>query len=126
MVDNVMAHGRRHQDAALQPSGRITSTAPPSDGAQDGTESQLLLADGFHRYHAHKALGASGIMAEVRNGPRGDALRFSLWASAKHSNQCTGRDLARTYETAVRNGLVRPYQGDAAPQPTACVLLVGP
>jgi hypothetical protein len=53
-----MAHGRRHQGAALQPSVRITSAAPPSDGAQDGTESQLLLADGFHRYHAHKALSS--------------------------------------------------------------------
>jgi ParB-like chromosome segregation protein Spo0J len=42
------------------------------------------LADGYHRWHAHKALGAEQIDAEVRKGSHDDALTFMLKANAKH------------------------------------------
>jgi ParB-like chromosome segregation protein Spo0J len=42
------------------------------------------LADGFHRYHAHKRAGLTEINIQVINGTKRDAFIFSLSANAKH------------------------------------------
>src|SRR5574337_996665 len=48
----------------------------------DGSE--YWLADGFHRYHGHKRIGALKIDAEVLNGTRRDAVLHSVGANAAH------------------------------------------
>lgn len=63
---------------------RLGGELPPvivfNDGASDG----LWLADGFHRFHAHRAAGAMEISCDVRVGTRRDAVLYSLGANAKH------------------------------------------
>jgi hypothetical protein len=47
------------------------------------TEDGLILADGYHRVAAARKAGAERIAAEVRNGSRGDALRFAVTKGAE-------------------------------------------
>ena len=49
-----------------------------SDGATN------WLADGFHRYHAHKKLNLLEIEAEVKQGSKRDAVLYSVGANAQH------------------------------------------
>jgi hypothetical protein len=66
------------------------------------------LADGYHRWHAHKAFGSTEIAAVVRQGSREEALRFSLGANATHGKRREVGDYARSYATACKHGFVRP------------------
>lgn len=50
------------------------------------------LADGFHRYHAHKSAGKVSILADVRAGTVRDAVLFSLSANASHGLRRTNAD----------------------------------
>lgn len=50
------------------------------------------LADGFHRYHAHKQAGKASILAEVRSGTVRDAILHSLGANASHGLRRTNAD----------------------------------
>jgi hypothetical protein len=70
------------------------------------TDDQLLLADGFHRWHVHNALGADTIAADVIDGSRRDALLYSLQANSKHGLARSQSDFKHAYEIAVRNELV--------------------
>jgi len=80
----------------------------------------LWLADGFHRWHAHKVLDADCISADVRDGSRRDALLYSLSANAKHGLQRGAGDYSRAYETACRNGLVNAADSDAVASLLRC------
>src|SRR5690606_13083218 len=40
------------------------------------------LADGFHRFQAHKRAGTESILADIRSGLRIDAIRYALKANA--------------------------------------------
>jgi ParB-like chromosome segregation protein Spo0J len=50
------------------------------------------LADGFHRYHAHKNAGFKDIAADVINGSKRKAWIFSLSANGKHGARRTIKD----------------------------------
>ena len=54
---------------------------PPVTVFYDGAEH--WLADGFHRYFAHKSLGILEINAEIHEGTKDDAILFSFQAN-KH------------------------------------------
>jgi DNA-binding NarL/FixJ family response regulator len=71
----------------------------------------VFLTDGFHRLAACRSLGKSEVVAVVHDGTREQALRYALGANAAHGARRSPGDLARAYDTAVRNGLVDP--GDA-------------
>lgn len=50
------------------------------------------LADGFHRYHAHKNAGKASIEAEVKTGTVRDAILYSLGANDSHGLRRTNAD----------------------------------
>lgn len=53
---------------------------------------QYWLADGFHRYHAHRAAEISIISADVRTGTKRDARLFSAGANGAHGMRLTNAD----------------------------------
>lgn len=55
---------------------------PPVVVYNDGKD--IWLADGFHRYHAHKRAAHRSINAEVINGTKRDAFIYSRGANAEH------------------------------------------
>lgn len=57
------------------------------------------LADGFHRYHAHKAAGLKKINVEVNQGTRRDAILYSVGANAVHGLRRTNDDKRRGVQT---------------------------
>jgi ParB-like nuclease domain len=107
-------------DVDLQPRQRIDKTTceeyfdalidgavfPPVTVFREGA--QHWLADGFHRWHAHKAAGRSEISAVVAPGTRLDALRFALGANATHGKRREPGDYRAAYYRASRQGLVDP------------------
>lgn len=66
---------------------------PPIDVFHDG--STYWLADGFHRYFAHKRSGVTAIDATVHTGTLRDALLFSVGANSKHGLRRTNEDKRR-------------------------------
>jgi len=59
------------------------------------------LADGFHRYHAHKAAGFKEIECEQINGTKRAAFIFSLGANATHGMPRTNEEKRDTVITAL-------------------------
>ncbi len=57
------------------------------------------LADGFHRFHAHRTARAEEIEADVRTGARRDAVLFSVGANARHGLRRTNEDKRRAVQT---------------------------
>lgn len=57
------------------------------------------LADGFHRFHAHRTARAEEIEADVRTGARRDAVLFSVGANAHHGLRRTNEDKRRAVQT---------------------------
>lgn len=50
------------------------------------------LADGFHRYHAHRKAGKGSIEADVEKGTLRDAILYSLGANHEHGLRRTNAD----------------------------------
>lgn len=69
------------------------ATLPPVTLFFDGVDH--WLADGFHRYHAHKKIGAINIDADVRKGDKRDAILYSVGANASHGLRRTNEDKHR-------------------------------
>lgn len=72
---------------------------PPVDVFHDGADN--WLADGFHRYHAHKRAGVLDIVATVHAGTQDDALVFALGANSKNGLRRTNEDKRRCVEIAL-------------------------
>jgi len=70
---------------------------PPVTIYFDGSD--YWLADGFHRYHAHRSIGALSIDADVRSGSRREAVLHSVGANASHGLRRTNDDKRRAVET---------------------------
>jgi hypothetical protein len=71
-----------------------------------------LLADGYHRWHAHRAFKHISIAATVIKGSRRDALRHALGANSDHGKRRELGDFRRAYERAVAHGLVGPSEAE--------------
>jgi hypothetical protein len=76
---------------------RFGTDLPPVAMFFDGAA--FWLADGFHRYHAHRQAGAMEISAEIRIGTQRDAVLFSVGANASHGLRRTNEDKRRAVET---------------------------
>jgi ParB-like chromosome segregation protein Spo0J len=63
---------------------------PPVKVFSDGID--YYLADGYHRYFAHKAAGAPGITCDVVNGTLREAILYSLSANGEHGLQRSNAD----------------------------------
>lgn len=74
---------------------------PPVTVFFDGAEH--WLADGFHRYHAHRAAGQESIAVESTNGTRRDAVLFSVGANGAHGLRRTNEDKRRAVETLLED-----------------------
>ncbi|WP_167089294.1 helicase-related protein [Massilia frigida] len=71
---------------------------PPVIVFADGSEGGRWLADGFHRYHAHRAAGLAEIRCDVRAGTYRDAKLFSFGANATHGLPRSAADKKRAVE----------------------------
>jgi len=69
---------------------------PPVIVFHDGAEN--WLADGFHRYHAHKQAGKASIEAEVRAGTLLDAKLLAVGANGSHGLRRTNEDKRRAVQ----------------------------
>lgn len=80
---------------------RAGTDLPPVVVFFDGAT--FWLADGFHRFHAHKAAGAMEISAEIRTGTQRDAILFSVGANASHGLRRTNEDKRRAVTTLLND-----------------------
>ncbi len=64
---------------------------------------RCVLADGFHRYGAHKNAKAKEMKVAIREGTARDALLFSLGTNKDHGVQRTNKDKARAVKLAVND-----------------------
>ncbi len=64
------------------------------------------LADGFHRYHAHRRIGRETIIAEVQEGGLRDAILHSVGANTEHGLRRTNADKRKAVETMLNNTIV--------------------
>ena len=93
------------------------------------------LADGFHRYHAHRQAGQGSISADVEKGIARDALLYAIGANAEHGLPRTNADKRKAVQTMLDDfewqdwsnaeiarhckvsvTLIASMRGDAAPE----------
>jgi len=74
---------------------------PPVTVFFDGKD--YWLADGFHRYHAHKAAGFKEIECDQKTGTKRDAFIFSLGANATHGMPRTNEEKRDTVIMALND-----------------------
>lgn len=67
------------------------------------------LADGFHRFHAHRKAGKESIAAEVRTGTKRDAILHAVGANSDHGLRRTHEDKRRAVRTLLADGEWRKW-----------------
>lgn len=80
---------------------KLDNPFPPVDVFYDGK--MHWLADGWHRFAAHQAVGYAAIASTVHDGEYDDALRFSLGANATHGLPRTRGDKRRAVLRAMQH-----------------------
>jgi len=64
------------------------------------------LADGFHRYHAHRQIGRDTINSDVHDGGLREAILYSVGANSDHGLRRTNEDKRKAVETMLTNEIV--------------------
>ncbi len=64
------------------------------------------LADGFHRYHAHRSAGRDTIVTDIQDGGLREAILYSVGANSEHGLRRTNEDKRRAVETMLVNEVV--------------------
>ena len=94
------------QDCQLRAAGSGATIREYADALAEGAifppvivfldaDGRHWLADGFHRYEAHKVAGRAEIAAQVHDGGRREALLFAAGANAAHGLRRTQEDKRR-------------------------------
>jgi len=104
-LDSVRINGGTQSRAELSQSTiaeyaeaiRLAVELPPVVMFFDGVH--FWLADGFHRFHAHREAGAMEIAAEIRTGTQRDAVLYSVGANASHGLRRSNEDKRKAVET---------------------------
>lgn len=104
-LESVRINGGTQSRAALSQSTiteyaesiRLGVDLPPVVMFFDGVH--FWLADGFHRYHAHREAGAMEIAADIRTGTQRDAILYSVGANASHGLRRSNDDKRKAVET---------------------------
>ncbi|MEY2408253.1 MAG: hypothetical protein QOF48_923 [Verrucomicrobiota bacterium] len=65
-------------------------------------DTRYIVADGFHRIQAASSVGATEIECDIREGNKGDALKFALGCNAHHGLRRTNADKRHAVELAVQ------------------------
>lgn len=74
---------------------------PPPTVFHDGTDH--WLADGFHRFFAHRKIGALTIEVEVIQGTQRDAVLYAVGANAAHGLRRTKEDRRKAVLTLLQD-----------------------
>lgn len=74
---------------------------PPVTVFHDGAE--YWLADGFHRFFAHKGIGVLDIPADVHQGTQRDAILYSVGANAAHGLRRSNDDKRKAAMTLLED-----------------------
>ena len=74
---------------------------PPVVVFEDGAD--FWLADGFHRYHAHRKLENDSIEAEIHPGTRRDAVLYSVGANVEHGLRRSNADKRKAVTTLLND-----------------------
>jgi hypothetical protein len=93
-------------DCQLRAAGSKATVQEYADAIADGAsfppvvlfrdaDGRHWLADGFHRFEAHKAAGRETIVAEVHHGDRREAVLYAASANSKHGLRRTQDDKRR-------------------------------
>ena len=61
------------------------------------------LAEGFHRYFAHRSAGLDSIAVDIREGTRRDAVLFSVGANATHGLRRSNEDKRKAVMTLLED-----------------------
>ena len=64
------------------------------------------LADGFHRYHAHRMVGRDSIAVDIQDGGLREAILYSVGANTEHGLRRTNEDKRKSVETMLTNDIV--------------------
>ncbi len=64
------------------------------------------LADGFHRYHAHRQAARDAIIADIHDGGLREAILYSVSANHEHGLRRTNEDKRKAVETMLTNDIV--------------------
>jgi hypothetical protein len=80
------------------------TTFPPVTVFFDGVA--YWLADGFHRYHAHRTVGRDSIATDIQDGGLREAILYSVGANAEHGLRRTNEDKRKAVETMLTNDIV--------------------
>lgn len=74
---------------------------PPVTVFYDGAE--YWLADGFHRFQAHREINALEIEADVKQGSKRDAVLYSVGANSSHGLRRTNEDKKRAVKVLLED-----------------------
>lgn len=83
---------------------RNDTTFPPVMVFFDGVA--YWLADGFHRYHAHRTVGLDSIAVDIQDGGLREAILYSVGTNTKHGLRRTNEDKRKAVETMLTNDIV--------------------
>jgi ParB-like chromosome segregation protein Spo0J len=80
---------------------------PEKEGGKPKREDHYWLADGFQWLEAHKRLGKRGMVVQVRDGSRLDALKYAVAANSLHGLPRTTADKERAVTLCLENEELR-------------------